>query len=62
MKRFRAEGDFLVRALVDFVVECRSQIGRLESEFAELEKLADEHEGREMFCKQWVIWPAGAEP
>jgi hypothetical protein len=44
MKRFRAEGDFLVRALVDFVVLCRSQIGRLQSEFAELEKLAGEHE------------------
>lgn len=43
-KRFRAEGDFLVRALVDLVVQCRSQIGRLESEFAELEKLAGEHE------------------
>lgn len=44
IKRFRAEGDFLVRALVDLVVQCRSQIGRLESEFAELEKLAGEHE------------------
>jgi hypothetical protein len=43
-KRFRAEGDFLFRALVDLVVQCRSQIGRLESEFAELEKLAGEHE------------------
>ena len=43
-KRFRAEGDFLIRALVDLVVQCRSQIGRLESEFAELEKLAGEHE------------------
>lgn len=43
-KRFRAEGDFLVRALVDLVVQCRSQIGRLESDFAELEKLAGEHE------------------
>jgi len=41
-KRFRAEGDFLVRALVDLVMQCRSQIGRLESEFAELEKLAGE--------------------
>lgn len=42
--RFRDEGDFLVRALVDLVVQCRSQIGRLESAFAELEKLASEHE------------------
>ena len=39
-KRFRAEGDFLARALVDFLVQCRSQIGRPEGEFAELEKLA----------------------
>ena len=43
-KRFRAEGDFLVRALVDLIVQCRSQIGRLESEFTELEKQAGEHE------------------
>src|ERR1700757_3265959 len=37
-KRFRAEGDFLVRALVDVLSQCRFQIGRLEGEFAELEK------------------------
>ncbi len=43
-KRFRAESDFLVRALVDLVVQCRSKIGRMESEFAELEKLAGKHE------------------
>jgi len=43
-KRFRAEGDFLVRALVDLAVQCRSQIGCLESEFAELEKLGGEHD------------------
>jgi hypothetical protein len=42
-RRFRTEGDFLIRELVDLVVQCRSQIGRLESEFAELEKLAGEH-------------------
>jgi hypothetical protein len=35
MKRFRAEADFLVRALVDFVSQSRSQIGRLEREFGE---------------------------
>ena len=29
---------------MDLVVQCRSQIARLESEFAELEKLASEHE------------------
>ena len=43
-KRFRAEGDFLVRALVDLVVQCRSEIGRLESEFVKLEKLAGKQE------------------
>ena len=32
-KRFQAEGDFLVRGLVDLVVQCRSQIGRPGSEF-----------------------------
>ena len=33
-----------MRALVELIVQCRSQIGRLESEFSELEKLAGEHE------------------
>ena len=62
VKRFRAEGDFLVRALVDLVVQRRSQIGRLESEFAELEKLAGNMSCREMFFKQCITWPAGEEP
>jgi len=31
-KRFRSEGDFLVRALVDVLSQCRFQIGRLECE------------------------------
>jgi hypothetical protein len=44
MKRFRAEGDFLVRALTDLVSQCRSQIHQLEHEFEELEKLARERE------------------
>jgi hypothetical protein len=35
-KRFRAEGDFLVRALVDLISRCRAHLGRLESEFADL--------------------------
>jgi hypothetical protein len=35
LKRFRDEADFLVRALVDFVSQSRSQIGRLEREFGE---------------------------
>jgi hypothetical protein len=41
-KRFRSEGDFLVRALVDVLSQCRFRIGRLEGEFTELEKLAAE--------------------
>ena len=43
-KRFRAEGDFLVRALVDLISHCRAHSGRLESEFADLEELVREHE------------------
>jgi hypothetical protein len=39
-KRFRSEGDFFVRALVDVLSQCRFQIGRMECELAELEKLA----------------------
>ena len=38
-KRFRAEGDFLIRALVDLVVLCRSQIGRLESEICRTQEI-----------------------
>ena len=41
-KRFRSEGDFLVRALVDALSACRFRIGRLECELAELEKLGTE--------------------
>ena len=44
MKRFRAEGDFLVRALVDLISQCRGQIQQLEHEFEELEKLGGERE------------------
>lgn len=44
MKRFRAEGDFLVRALVNVLSESRAHIDRLESEFAELQKLVSERE------------------
>jgi len=43
-KRFRAEGDFLVRALVDLISHCRAHLGRLESEFADLERLVREHD------------------
>jgi hypothetical protein len=41
-KRFRSEGDFLVRALVDVLSQCRFQIGQLECELTELEKLTAE--------------------
>ena len=44
MKRFRAEGDFLLRALVDLISQCRSQIHQLGQDFEELEKLASERE------------------
>src|SRR5215469_13041791 len=41
-KRFRAEGDFLVRALVNLISTSRSHIDRLETEFAELARLAND--------------------
>jgi hypothetical protein len=42
MKRFHAEGDFLIRALVNLVSTNRTQIYRLETELSELAKLADQ--------------------
>ena len=45
MKRFRAEGDFLLRSLVDLITQCRSQIHQLDHDFDELEKLVG---GREL--------------
>jgi hypothetical protein len=44
MKRFRAEGDFLLRALVNLVSCNRSQIHQLERELAEFENLVEQHE------------------
>jgi hypothetical protein len=44
MKRFRSEGDFLLRALTDLISQCRSQIHQLGQGFEELEKLAAERE------------------
>lgn len=41
MKRFRAEGDFLIRTLVTLVSTNRSYIHHLETELSELAKLAD---------------------
>ena len=43
-KRFRAEGDFLVRGLVDLISHCRAHLNRLESEFVDLERLVRERE------------------
>ena len=43
-KRFRAEGDFLVRSLVDLISHCRAHLGRLEGEFADLERLVRERD------------------
>jgi hypothetical protein len=43
-KRFRSEGDFLVRALVDVIAHCRAHLGRLEGEFADLERLVGDRE------------------
>ncbi|HXM03762.1 MAG TPA: hypothetical protein VN939_14215 [Chthoniobacterales bacterium] len=42
MKRFRAEGDFLIRALVTLVSTNRSHIHRFETELGEIAKLADQ--------------------
>jgi hypothetical protein len=43
-KRFRAEGDFLLRALTDLISQCRSQIHQFGRDFEELEKLAGERD------------------
>ena len=60
-KRFRAEGDFLVRALVDLISQCCSQIHQLGRDFEELEKLAGEHELPRDVLKQCVTWSGGKE-
>jgi hypothetical protein len=44
MKRFRAEGDFLLRALVNLVSCNRSQIHELERDLTDFEKLTESHE------------------
>jgi hypothetical protein len=44
MKRFRAEGDFLLRALVNLVSFNRSQIHQLERDLTEFQKLTEQHE------------------
>ena len=61
LKRFRVEGDFLVRALTDLITLCRSQIHQLEREFEDLEKLLGEPElPRDVLQAVWhPLWPAG---
>jgi hypothetical protein len=44
VKRFRAEGDFLLRALVNLVSSNRSQIHQLERDLTDFEKLTEHHE------------------
>jgi hypothetical protein len=44
MKRFRAEGHFLTRTLVDLIVHCRSLIHQRDQEFEELLNLVGERE------------------
>jgi hypothetical protein len=44
MKRFRAEGDFLLRALINLVSSSRSQIHQLERELTDFEKLTEQGE------------------
>jgi hypothetical protein len=51
MKRFRSEGDFLLRALVSSITISRTQIRRLETELGELEELAGPHELPRDFLK-----------
>jgi hypothetical protein len=51
MKRFRAEGDFLLRALVNSITISRTQIHRLESTLSELQELAGHLEVPREFLK-----------
>jgi hypothetical protein len=51
MKRFRAEGDFLLRALVNSITIDRTQVHRLETAVSELEELAERLEVPREFSK-----------
>jgi hypothetical protein len=51
MKRFRAEGDFLIRALLISIAINRTQIQRLENAFSELGELASRYEVPREFLK-----------
>ena len=51
MKRFRAEGHFLIRALVNSITINRTQIQRLENALSELEELAARDELPREFLK-----------
>jgi hypothetical protein len=44
MKRFRAEGDFLLRALANLISQSRSQVHLLEHELTEFSKLVEQHD------------------
>jgi hypothetical protein len=50
-KRFRAEGDFLLRALVNSISISRPHVHRLESALSELEELAGRQELPRDFLK-----------
>jgi hypothetical protein len=58
MKRFRAEGDFLLRAFVNSITTSRTQIHRVENALAELEMLASHSEVPPEFLK--ALHPAPA--
>ena len=51
MRRFRAEGDFLLRALVNSITVNRTHVHRLESALFELEELAGRLEVPREFLK-----------
>jgi hypothetical protein len=51
MKRFRADGDFLIRVLVNSITINRTQIQRLENAFSEPEELAARDELPHEFLK-----------
>jgi hypothetical protein len=44
MKRFRAEGDFLLRALANLISQSRLQVHLLEHELTEFSKLVEQHD------------------
>jgi len=59
LKRFRAEGDFLVRALTDLVSQCRSQIHKLEHDLRSSKSSLANESCHETSFKRCIIWRAG---